>query len=377
MENRNIKAHSYLISNFHFPLLISIFQFQKVYPKVTLLYFISALVVSIFNFSYSQPKETYTIMGVGDIMLGTNYPNTSYLPPDSGKGLLNPAISLLSSADVTFGNLEGCILDKGGSVKQCKDPSVCYAFRQPPYLADRLVEAGFDILSLANNHLGDFAQEGRIMTQSTLKKKSIHYAGLESCPWDTFTVKGVRYGFSAFAPNNGTLQINDYAMLKSVVSKLDSISDIVIISFHGGAEGATHEHILRTHEIFYGEDRGNVYEFAHLAVDFGADIIFGQGPHVVRAIEVYKNKLIAYSLGNFCTYSRMNLKGVAGFAPLLEVRVDKKGNFISGKIHSFLQQGEGGPILDEKLSAFHKIRDLTQTDFPDNSIKFSENGEFK
>ena len=67
------------------------------------------------------------------------------------------------------------------------------------------------------------------------------------------------------------------------------------------------QRVTREREYYYGENRGNVYELAHLMVDHGADVILGHGAHVVRAIEVYNQRVIAYSLGNFLTYSRFNL----------------------------------------------------------------------
>jgi hypothetical protein len=79
-------------------------------------------------------------------------------------------------------------------------------------------------------------------------------------------------------------------------------------------------------KCFYGEDRGDVYEFAHSLIDAGADIIFGHGPHVTRAVEVYK-KFIAYSLGNFCTYGGINVSGINGWSPILKSIHKQSGNF--------------------------------------------------
>ena len=125
------------------------------------------------------------------------------------------------------------------------------------------------------------------------------------------------------APNNGTIDINDHKNAISLVQKLDSLCDIVIVSFHGGAEGANHTHITRNNEIFLGENRGNPYKFSRDVIDAGADIVFGHGPHVTRAIDIYKDRFIAYSLGNFATYGRFNLNGVSGIAPIVKVFVNK------------------------------------------------------
>lgn len=87
--------------------------------------------------------DTLTIIGVGDIMMGTNYPEDR-LPPDDGAFLMRDVAHILRDADVTFGNLEGTLLDEGGTPKRCKDPKVCYAFRSPTRYVRNLIDAGFD-----------------------------------------------------------------------------------------------------------------------------------------------------------------------------------------------------------------------------------------
>jgi poly-gamma-glutamate capsule biosynthesis protein CapA/YwtB (metallophosphatase superfamily) len=324
----------------------------------------------------TQNVDTITIVAVGDMMFGTNYPDKSYLPPDSGKGLLSYVIPVIQNASLRFGNLEGCILNGEGTVKKCRDPKKCYAFRQPGYMVERLVEAGFDVVSVANNHVSDFGQQGKDSTVSILARNSIHYAGLETCPYDTFTIKGVTYGFTAFSVNSGTNKIQDYKLLDNIVQHLDTIADIVIVSFHGGAEGQNYRHVIRKTETFIGEDRGNVYQFAHRAIDDGADLVIGHGPHVPRAIDIYKEHLIMYSLGNFCTYHRFSLEGQAGVAPLMEIKTLRNGRFISGKIYSYKQIGEGGPIPDTLNRALKSIKELTINDFPEVPVRFDENGVF-
>lgn len=322
-----------------------------------------------------ESDSLISLVAVGDMMLGTNFPDASYLPHRDTL-LLRPMFDFLRNADITFGNLEGTVLNEGGDVKKCGDPAKCYAFRQPEYFIDQLKDAGFDILSLANNHMGDFGESGRTNTQRILKEKGLTYAGLETCPWDTITKNGVKYGFTAFAPNSSCLQINDYATLQSIVKKLDGMCDIVIVSFHGGAEGSSKTHVPRKKEIFYDEDRGNVYEFAHKAIDAGADVVLGHGPHVTRAIDFYKGRFITYSMGNFCTYARFNLKGVNGVAPLFSLNLKKNGEFVSGKIVSTKQLGNGGPLLDTAGGALEQIKLLTAADFPELKVKFELDGTF-
>jgi len=317
-------------------------------------------------------QKTISIIGVGDIMLGTNYPSSAYLPPNQGKGLLAAVNPILQAADLTFGNLEGTILNRGRTIKNC---AKCYAFRMPEYLANNLVTAGFDVVSIANNHIRDFGQKGIANTIRVLKEKGIHSAGVEKLPSVTFEKDGVKYGFVAFAPNIGTISINDIPKAKQIVKQLAKTSDIVIVSFHGGAEGARHQRVSKKNEYFYGENRGNVHKFAHTLIDSGADIIFGHGPHVTRAIEVYKDRFIAYSLGNFCTYGRFNLQGVKGIAPIIQVKVKKDGSFEEAKIISVKQVGRGIVKIDQRNQALHKIKSLTKADGFLKNIKIENNGK--
>lgn len=307
------------------------------------------------------------------MMLGTLYPS-GFLPPNDGKDLFAPVKDILQNADVTFGNCEGGFFDKGGASKTCDDPSLCYSFRQPERYVNYYADAGFDVLSIANNHVGDFGEEGRNKTVSTLQKAKINFAGLITCPYAAFEIKGVKYGFCAFAPNDGTVDLRDIAGAKKIVSHLDSISDIVIVSFHGGAEGSAHTHVKKYTEMFHGENRGNVYEFAHAVIDAGADVVFGHGPHVTRAVDLYKDRFIIYSMGNFCTYARFNLKGVNGIAPIMKVYVNKKGEFLKGKIFPIKQEGEGGPLQDSAKAIIPEIISLTKADLPKVKLKIEEDG---
>ena len=319
-------------------------------------------------------KDTITIIGVGDIMMGTNYPDPSYLPPSSGERLLEQVDTILQNADVTFGNLEGVVLNEGGDAKYCKDPKVCYIFRSPEFIAGNLVKAGFDVMSTANNHAGDFGNPGRKNTMRVLDSLNIKHAGLLSNPYTTFEKEGMRYGFAAFAPNTGTVSINDIDNAVKIVAHLDSISDIVIVSFHGGAEGSKYQNVPRKNEYFYGENRGNVYAFAHKVIDAGADVVFGHGPHVTRAVEVYNKKFIAYSLGNFCTYARFNLRGDNGLAPIIKVFTDSEGSFLKAEVTPIIQISPGGPRIDPQKRVITKLQQLTEKDFPEVKIKIDDSG---
>ncbi len=308
---------------------------------------LSVLIVFIFvSFeAFSQAKDTLTIVGVGDIMMGTNYPENK-LPPNNGAFLMKDVEAVLKNADVTFGNLEGTLLDEGGTPKTCRDPKVCYAFRTPVKYVDNLVNAGFDLMSLANNHAGDMGDLGRKSSMKTLETAGILHAGQLNQKTVIFEKDNIKYGLVAFAPNSNCVPLNDLAGAKAIVQQLEKEVDVVIVSFHGGAEGPQYQHVPRKIEMFHGENRGDVYKFAHELVDTGADVIFGHGPHVTRGVEVYKDRFIAYSLGNFCTYRGINVSGINGLAPIIKVFTSKEGKFLKGQITPTIQNHTTGVQID-------------------------------
>ena len=319
-------------------------------------------------------KDTIEITAVGDMMLGTNFPDNSYLPPNQGKHQLEHIDSLLAGGDILFGNLEGVILNEGGVHKNCNNPKTCYIFRSPEYMATRIKEAGFNLMSVANNHAGDFGTVGRNNTSRILDSLQINYAGNSNQPFTTFIIDGMKYGFAAFAPNVGTPSINDLDSARATIKHLDSLVDIIIVSFHGGAEGKEYTRVTKQREYFYKENRGNVHLFAHAMIDAGADVIIGHGPHVPRAIEVYNNRFIAYSLGNFCTYGRFNLSGNNGLAPIVRIKINSKGEFIEGKLIAAKQMGAGTPVFDPNGHVIKVIKKLSEEDLPESEISVDESG---
>jgi poly-gamma-glutamate capsule biosynthesis protein CapA/YwtB (metallophosphatase superfamily) len=336
---------------------------------------VAALPNTIGDKSIQKVKDSICIAAVGDIMLGTSYPDNLSLPPNNATGSFMQANQYLKNADIAFGNLEGTLLDGGSpAFYKLHLKSKAYLFRMPVTYGSVFKNSGFDILSLANNHIGDFGDAGRNSTAKVLDSLGIKYAGLLNYPSVVFEKDGIKYGFCSFAPNSQTVSILDLAQAAKIISALKQQCDIVIVSFHGGGEGPTFEHVTFKNESYFGERRGNVYAFAHNAIDNGADLIFGNGPHVSRGIELYKKRLIAYSLGNFCTYKSVSVEGVRGMAPLLNVQVNKKGEFLKARIISFKQTHDKGLIADTMHNAARRIKWLTETDFPKNDLNISATG---
>lgn len=316
-------------------------------------------------------------------MLGTAFPDSSYLdsrivPGVSVEELIgSDLVAVLRSGDVVFGNLEGALHDGAGESKRCRNMDACYAFRSPEWYAELLADMGFNLMSLANNHSGDFLAPGRETTMAALDRNGIVFGGLAISGAVTGTLElndGTTVGLAGFSPNKGTISIHDLPRMRRIVGELDRSHDLVVVSFHGGAEGADRTHVTREAEEFYGERRGNVYEFAHAAVDAGADVVLGHGPHVPRAVEVYRHRFIAYSLGNFWTWARFNLRGPNGLAPVLDLELDSEGRVLSARIHSARQAGLGSPGVDPAGRAARLIGELTAEDLPEAGLEFDSDG---
>ncbi|MFM7187115.1 MAG: CapA family protein [Armatimonadota bacterium] len=320
-----------------------------------------------------KSESSISIAAVGDIMLGTNYPDKKTLPKPDTKLFKNIA-SFIESADIAFGNLEGTILDKGGELKKCGKTEVCYRFRQPEVLAKQLQDTGFDVLSLANNHSGDFGLTGQRNTTKVLDTLGIDYAGLAVKPYTIIEKNGLKIGICAFAPNKGTADLNNLKGILKVVRGLSKKTDIVIFSMHAGGEGAKFRRVKPGPEKYMGENRGDVLKIAHAVIDNGADLVIGHGPHVTRGMELYKNRLIAYSLGNFCTANKVSINGYNGIAPLLTVTLAPNGAFQYGDILATRQTGGAGPSVDEAGKAIKEVAALSKLDFPKSALRVDPDG---
>lgn len=321
-------------------------------------------------------KEPITIAAVGDIMMGSPFPNDSRMPPNDGADLLKESTPILSAADIAFGNLEGPMIDSGISAKCRPGSTQCFAFRVPTRYGKYLKEAGFDVMSVANNHAGDFGLAGRTSTQKVLDEQGIKYAGSLDPPATIayLEAKGKRVAMIAFGHNNGMPSINDLPGARQLVAEAKKKADIIIVSFHGGAEGTDRQNVPNRNEIFLGENRGNLPAFTHAVIDEGADLVLGHGPHVMRGMEMYKERLIVYSMGNFCTYGWFGLAAETALSEIVEAKLDWDGKFLGGKINAVKLEGKGIPVLDKSGQSIKVVRNLSTTDFGVNAPKIADDG---
>jgi hypothetical protein len=187
-------------------------------------------------------------------------------------------------------------------------------------------------------------------------------------------VRGARIALVAFSVSAGTNDLRDIDGAARLVKGLKADADLVVVSFHGGAEGADRQHVPYGSEPFYGEDRGDLRAFTHAMVEAGADLVLGHGPHVIRGMEVYRGRLVAYSLGNFATYGGMNLAGPNGLTLVLEARLAKDGTFVGGRVHPGRQEKPGGPRRDPAGTIVPVLRQLSREDFGATAVEVAEDG---
>ena len=313
-----------------------------------------------------------SIAAVGDMMIGTDYPR-NHLPDDDGVSFLADVTPVLSAADIAFGNLEGVLVDGGEPGKKCSNPNACYLFRSPTRYAHHYRAAGFDVMSLANNHARDFGEEGRDSSAAALNAAGVLASGREGT-WSAITRGDLSVAFINYAVTKNSNMLLDYDTAFETIASLAEEFDVVVVTFHGGAEGADATHVPFAEEEYYGEPRGDIVWFARGAVDAGADIVIGHGPHVVRGMERYKDRLIAYSLGNFATYYGISVAGIKGIAPILTTTVDGNGAFVEADIVSTIQLRPAGPSLDPRNRALNMMRGLSIEDFGKPGLEFLPDG---
>ncbi len=316
-------------------------------------------------------NKTITIKAVGDIVPGTLYPEKR-VPANPYEDIFSPIQKQLDGADILFGNFESTLTDYPHTSKNTSSKHV-FAFRTPPATAKVLKRAGFDVLSTANNHSGDFGARGFDDTMQNLKGAGIVGVGRKGQIAYT-QAQGHKIAFIAFSYFRKHNYIIDLDEMRALVKKARANADIVVISCHWGGEGEKFLHTKKETEIFFGENRGNLPLFAHAAIDAGADLILGHGPHVVRALELYKNRLIVYSLGNFIGYGALSSRGKTGLTLVLQIDIDSEGKFVSGKITPMHMPEKSLPRYDASGKTIRLMRELTEADFPRSKITIADDG---
>jgi hypothetical protein len=305
--------------------------------------------------------ETITLSGVGDVIMGAVGLGE---PPNSGSGFFDPVKDALAS-DLVMGNLESALSEQTGYNK-CGPPphEFCYQFSLPPSYANVLRDGGFQVMTLANNHTLDMGEQGLVNTRAALEAAGIEHTGAV----DQITyvdVRGVRVAVLGFSVYSWGASLNDVPRAVQMVQEADAEADLIVIQMQGGAEGSDKTIVppAGEHEFFVGEDRGDLQGFARAVIDAGADVVFGHGPHVMRGMEFYQGRLIAYSLGNFCGYATLSSAGYSGVGGILKVTLQRDGAWSSGELIATEMVNGGLVALDAERRALSFVDGLSQQNF--------------
>jgi hypothetical protein len=331
-------------------------------PRILLL---AIIVLVVLGPARAAEPPVVTIAGTGDIAMG---------PSGSGAaGFFDSGIRKALRADISLGNLEGT-LATGGSSKCGAKSTDCYAFRAPPSYATALKHAGFSIMNLANNHALDYGETGQAETIAALKRVGLRFTGR---PGEIAVVRdgGTKVAFVGFAPYRWAQDLLDIKAAVKLVRRADRKADVVVVTMHAGAEGSDERHVRPGPEWFLGEPRGNVYAFSHAVVRAGADLVVGHGPHVLRGIEWYRGRMIAYSLGNFLGNGTLNVSGASGQTGVLQASLRRDGSWASGKLVPIQLTPGGLPRVDSSRAALATVRKLSRADFSRNAMRISPSGE--
>jgi hypothetical protein len=286
-----------------------------------------------------------------------------------------------------MGNLETPLSDPTGYVKCQKPPppsstppsstppakETCFAFRLPPSYAGVLRDGGFHVLNLANNHTNDAGPAGLRNTRTALTGAGLKPTG-GAGEIAVHEVHGIRVAVLGFGPYTWMQNVTDLTAADKLVRQAVTQADLVVVNMHVGGEGADHQHVKPGTEYFLGENRGDPIGFAHRVIDAGADLVVGHSPHVLRAMEFYQGKLIAYSMGNFAGYRVLSTAYPLGVGAVLRVTLTKDGTWTTGTLVGTEMINGGLPALDQSAKAVKLIRDLSTADLPTTAVNVGQDG---
>lgn len=313
-----------------------------------------------------KSRQTVTITAVGDTMLG----RSPTLPSSPYSYLSAVKSDLKRQTDISFMNLEGTLTSRGAS-KCGGGSSDCFAFRTPKSYARVYKNAGFDVVNSANNHYNDFGGVGRTDTDSALRSAGLVQTGKPG-QIGYVEVGKLKVAFVGFAPYPWAANLLNLMSARSLVKRAEANADLVVVYMHAGAEGAGKTHVPHGSESAYGENRGNSRRFAHMAVDAGAALVIASGPHVLRGMEIYRNRLIAYSLGNFAGFHNFGSTGNTSLSAILRATVNSEGRLVGGRLFPVRMSAGGRPSKGGR--SLRLIRSLSRADFGNRGVGIHGDG---
>jgi poly-gamma-glutamate capsule biosynthesis protein CapA/YwtB (metallophosphatase superfamily) len=311
----------------------------------------------------ATPLRKISFAVVGDIAM---------VPSEDGGASYFASVGPYLRGDVVLGNLEGTLTERGSS-KCGSGSSSCFAFRAPPSYGSLLKRAGFTVLNTANNHAYDYGPVGQADTLATLDRLGLHHMGR---PGEISVVRigSTKIALIGFAPYPWAQSLTNVAAARAIVRRATGMADLVVVMIHAGAEGADASHVHPGTEFFLGENRGDSEDFAHAVVRAGADLVVGSGPHVLRGIEWYRNRLIAYSLGNFEGCHTLSTGGDLSLSGVLHVTLRTDGSWVGGDLVPIHLVGCGVPERDPAEATHGFVRERSREDFGRRAVRISRTG---
>lgn len=293
----------------------------------------------------ANPEIPVRMVFGGDMVLGNNF-LVDNIPSSWDELYFAGVRNIIKDADLAFANLEG-VLGEGGETSKDSSNGNQFAFRFPSRYAFLLKNEGFDVLNIANNHAYDFGESGLLDTQQNLKAAGIAYVGLRDQATN-LKVRDLNVAMLGFSYSPRYASVFELEQDAEQVRQAKAQGNYVIVTFHAGAEGPAAIWHEDRQEIFFNENRGNVVAFARAMIDAGADLVVGHGPHVLRAVECYMDRPIAYSLGNLVGVGGLSTKKMAAVSALLEVTLSSGGVLQSMALIPLRFNEQKLPQLDER-----------------------------
>lgn len=315
------------------------------------------------------------IVFTGEINVGNNYSVKNQQQIDAD-GLFASAADKLKGGSVTFGTLGTVLIDVDGTPNRANLIGSHKLIRMSEAYGASIAKSGFSALNLANAHISDFGIEGLQSTINSMKEYGIEYSGIKALKeYTTFVKNGLKYGFVSFGSAVHAPSMSDSTTIKKIIAGLNDQCDIVVVafSFDEAAENLKSGHTYGATKNVY---LNNAQTFAHTCINAGADIVYGNGHNSPQPIELYKDRLVIYGLGNFCTPYGVSYTGELGAAPIIEAGVYADGTFHSGHIYPFKQSNAQGPKADPSNEAVKIIKSQTTRTFPKTQLQIEDNGDF-
>ncbi len=287
--------------------------------------------------------------------------------------LLEPLKPLIDDADIVLVNVEGAI-GEGDAPSKCRPGSTrCYAFRQPVGTAAafrRFAAPAAIVGNVANNHALDAGVKGYGETIGHLRRAGVYVTGNDTLatliPTPTLADTVAVLGFSPFIAGPDP---RDLEGVRRHVARAAKRTPFVVVTMHMGAEGRNAQRTSNESERFFGEDRGNPVEFAHAAIEAGASLVVGHGPHVLRAAEWVGERLAIYSLGNTLTYGPFNLQEPSNRGAVACATLSSQRTVLDAVLRATWQLPPGIVAADPSHRGPALVDSLSALDFPETRVR--------